>query len=63
MSSIAETMDKIAKVPDILQAAALLEKLDLLNGEKATSVVRRYIEKNPDIQKVVKGRITMGSKP
>lgn len=61
MSSTAETMAKIAKVPDILQAATLLEILDLLNGEKATSVVRRYIEKNPDIQKILKEGVARGS--
>jgi len=46
------TMAKIAKLPLILEAAHLLHSLGLVSEEPA-SLVKRYVEANPDINKAL----------
>lgn len=48
--NVAQTMVKMAALPDILRAAQVLEQHGLLQpGEQAADVVKRYVEANPDI--------------
>lgn len=48
--SVAQTMVKMAVLPDILRAAQVLEQYGLLpQGMKAADVVKRFVEANPDI--------------
>lgn len=48
--SEAQTMAKIAALPEILKAAQLLEGYGLLQkDEKASDIVKRYVMENPDI--------------
>ena len=51
---IAKAMAKIASLPEILQAAKVLEQYALLpEGESASDVVKRYVEANPEINEVL----------
>ncbi len=43
-----ETVEKIMMLPKILEAAMLLHKAGLLE-EQPNETVRRYVQKNPDI--------------
>jgi hypothetical protein len=47
-----DTMMKIARLPDILKAASLLKFCGLIEEEPA-EVVKRYVNKNPDINKAM----------
>jgi hypothetical protein len=54
MSAGAQTMAKLAAMPDILRAAGVLERHGLLpKGETAAGVVKRYVAENPDIAKAL----------
>ena len=54
MGSVAETIVKMGALYEILTAAQVLEKHGLLQkGEKATDVVKRYVEANPDINAAI----------
>lgn len=47
-----DTLMKIARMPDILKAASLLKFCGLIDEEPA-EVVRRYVNKNPDINQAI----------
>lgn len=52
--SVAQTMVKLAALPDILKAAQVLERHGLLlNGEKAADVVKRFVAANPDVNEAL----------
>ena len=46
------TLAKIANLPKILESAAFLENLGLLD-EPAHAVVKRYVQANPDINEYI----------
>ena len=47
-----DTMMKIARLPDILKAASLLKFCGLID-EEPSEVVKRYVNKNPDINQAM----------
>ena len=47
-----DTLMKIARLPDILKAASLLKFCGLID-EEPSEVVKRYVNKNPDINQAM----------
>lgn len=55
MATAMEKMKALGALPAILQAAQVLERYGLLNGENAAAVVRRYVEAHPEINEALNG--------
>lgn len=55
MTTALEKMKALAALPTIMQAAQVLERYGLLNGENAAGVVRRYVEAHPEINEALNG--------
>ena len=49
-----QVMQSLSNVASIFEAAKTLEYHGLLNGEDSSSVVRRYMEKHPEITEALR---------